>query len=72
MVHRVAEYARCTFLEALALPCDLFMLMYKNSVVDALSATEEGQQYLEDCERLKQTKMDREGLRRLMEKLGGR
>lgn len=71
MVHRVAEYARCSFREALELPCDLFLLMYKNSVVDALTATEGGRRYLADCERLKQTKLDRQALKRMMEQLGG-
>ena len=71
MVHRVAEYARCSFREALELPCDLFALMYKNSIVDRLMETKEGREYLADCERLKQAKLDKAGLHRLMEQLGG-
>lgn len=67
MVRAVVEYSGMDFRAALALPCDLFQLMYKNWYVDRLSETEEGRQYLRDCERLKQTKLDREGLRRIME-----
>ena len=58
--------------EALELPCDLFLACYRAHVIERLSQTEEGLKYLEDCERLKQTKPDREGLRKLMEGLGNR
>lgn len=71
MVRAVAAYAGIGFGEALNLPCDLFLLMYKNQYVDRLMESEEGRQYLADCERLKQTKMDRKALRRLMDELGG-
>lgn len=57
--------------EALELPCDLFLACYRCYAIERLSETEEGRQYLADCERLRQTKPDREGLRRLMEQLGG-
>lgn len=69
MVHAVAEYARLSFWEALELPCDLFMICYKNWVVDRLMQTEEGRKYLDDCERMKKTKLDKEALHRLMERL---
>ena len=58
-------------MEALDLPCDLFMLCWKNSVVERLMATEQGRQYLEDCARYRQTRPDRDGLRRLKDRLGG-
>lgn len=51
--------------EALDLPCDLFLLCYKNRTVELLSQTEEGREYLKDCKRLRQTEMDMDGLRRL-------
>ncbi len=56
---------------ALDLPVDMYMLCYKNHTVDRLMQTEEGRQYLEDCERYRQTKPDREGLRRLKQRLSG-
>lgn len=67
----MAEYAGISLFEALDLPVDLYMLFYKNSVVDRLMQTEEGRQYLEDCERYKQTKPDREALHRLKQRLSG-
>ena len=69
--HAVAEYAGISLFEALDLPVDLYMLFYKNSVVDRLMQTEAGRQYLEDCERYKQTKPDREALNRLKQRLIG-
>ncbi len=57
--------------EALELPCDLFLACYRAHAIERLNETEEGRQYLKDCERLRQTRPDREGLRRLMEQLGG-
>ena len=57
--------------EAFQLPVDLFMLYHKNAIVDKLMQTEAGRQYLEDCERLKRTKMDKEGLQSLLKTLNG-
>ncbi len=69
-VHAVAEYARLDIHSALKLPVDMFMLCYKNWTVDRLMQTEEGRKYLDDCKRLRQTKMDFDGLRRLQSMLG--
>ena len=66
---QVAEYARLNFWEALNLPCDLFMLCRKNAIMSKLEQTEEGRQYLADCERYKQTRMDLAGLRTLLGKI---
>ena len=57
--------------EALDLPVDLYMLCYKNSVVDRLMQTEAGRQHLEDCERYRQVKPDRAALERLKARLAG-
>lgn len=57
--------------EALNLPVDMYALCYKNWAVDRLMQSEEGREYLEDCKRLRQTKMDFEGLSRLRARLGG-
>ncbi len=67
----MAEYARVSLPEALDLPCDLFMLCWKNSMVERLMASEAGREYLEDCERYRQTKPDLAGLRSLQARLGG-
>lgn len=57
--------------DALDMPVDLYMLCYKNSLVDRLMQSEEGRQYLEDCQRYRQTKPDRAALERLKASLGG-
>lgn len=59
------------FWQALDLPCDLFLLCRKNWYIEQLSQTEQGRQYLEDCERYKQTKPDLSALKKLMGELGG-
>lgn len=68
-VKRVMDYSRLNFNEVLELPCDVFKLMIRNSIIDELSKTEEGREYLQKCERLKQTKPDIAELRKRM--LGG-
>lgn len=67
----MAEYANLSIHEALALPVDMFMLCRKNHTIDRLMQTEDGREYLKDCERLKQTTMDFEGLARLRARLEG-
>ena len=57
--------------DAFQLPVDLFMLYHKNAIVDKLMQSQEGRDYLEDCERLKQTKMDKQGLHSLLNTLNG-
>lgn len=60
-----------SILAAMELPVDLFALCLKNWTVNRLMQSEEGAEYLKDCERLRQTKMDFEGLARLRAQLGG-
>ena len=52
--------------EAVRLPVDFYLLCLKKGTVERLRATPEGRQYLDDCERYRQTKMDRAGLRRML------
>lgn len=70
-IHAVMEYAHVNMREALELPCDMFLLCQKNYEIDRLMQTEEGRAYLDDCERYKQTRMDKKGLRRLMARMEG-
>lgn len=58
------DYGRLTYHEALDLPCDVFKLMLKHSIVDQYMETDEGREYLAKCERLKVTTPDFEGLRK--------
>lgn len=44
------------------MPCDLFRLMLKNSIVEELNSSEEGREYLAKCERLNTTTMDVDSL----------
>ena len=67
----MVEYARLSIHEALELPVDMFMLCRKNYTIDRLMQTEDGRAYLKDCERLKQTTMDFEGLAKLRARLEG-
>lgn len=57
--------------QALELPVDLFALCVKNWTIGELMQSEEGREYLDDCRRFRQTKMDFEGLDRLRAQLGG-
>jgi hypothetical protein len=63
------EYTGLNMLEALELPCDLFMLCRKNGTVKRLMQSEEGREYLESCKAAKQTKPDWDALHRLQGKL---
>lgn len=67
----MVEYTGLDIHGALALPCDLFMLCYRNWWIERLEGTEEGRKYLSDCRRLNTTKMDRRALDRLVQRLGG-
>ena len=64
MIHRVIQYSGLNYYQVLELPCDLFQLMCKNSIVKELNATEEGREYLAKCERLNTTTLDEAALHR--------
>lgn len=61
-IKKVANYGNFSIHEALELPCDMFLLMLKNSIVDKLNETEEGREYLAKCERLAVKEIDLDGL----------
>lgn len=63
------RYTGLNLHEALALPCDLFMLCRKNAFIESMSQTEKGREYLQECEDAKHTKPDFEALHRLQGKL---
>lgn len=62
-INRVIEYSGLDYRKVLKLPCDVFQLMLKNSIVKELNETEEGREYLSKCERLNTTTMDIKALR---------
>jgi len=59
------DYGRLNYFEVMQLPFDLFLLMKKNAFIDKMNESEEGRQYLKDCERLRQTTPDYGALREL-------
>lgn len=63
-IHRVIQYSGLDYYRVLELPCDVFQLMLKNSIVEELNQTEEGREYLAKCDRLNTTTMDVEALRK--------
>ena len=67
----MVEYTGLDVHAALDLPCDQYLLFYKNWYIDRLSQTEEGRQYLDDCKRLKQTRLDKKALEKLRRMVGG-
>ena len=67
MCKDVIDYLNISYIEALELDSDVFLLAYKCAVIDKLQQTEEGREYLELCERLNTTEIDIEGFRALQE-----
>ena len=63
-IHRVIEYSGLNYHEVLALPCDIYMLMLRNSVVEDYLSTEQGREYLERCALYDEVEPDVDGLRR--------
>ena len=57
-IKKVADYGNFSIHEALNLPCDMFLLMLKNSIIDEMNKTPEGKEYLAKCERLAVKEID--------------
>lgn len=55
----VAEYTGLNFHQVGQLDYGTFLLWRRDAYIAALSRTEEGQQYLDDCWRMRQTEPDR-------------
>ena len=69
-IHRVIEYSGLSYYDALELPCDVFALMFKHSIIDEYNKTPEGREYLEKCKRLQQTEIDVSAFRKMKAKNG--
>ena len=65
-IRRVIAYSGLDYHRVLELPCDLFLLMSKNALVDELNRTEGGREYLEKCRRLSVTGLDTAAFARRM------
>ena len=70
-IKRVMDYSHLNYHEVLNLPCDVFLLMARNSYIDELNATEQGREYLEKCRRIATTEIDEEALSDFRKKGGG-
>ena len=66
-IHRVIKYSGLNYHEVLNLPCDTFMLMNKNAVMDALNSSQQGRDYLKKVKRLHTTDTDIEELYKFQE-----
>lgn len=66
-IHRVIAYSGLDYHSALELPVDVFMAMVRASLIEELSKTEEGVEYMKKCERLKKTDLDEIGLNEFKE-----
>lgn len=64
MVRRVMIYNNCDFEKALEMPTDRFLQSNKNYIVDELSTTQEGRDYLDKCKRLNTTSIDIKAFRK--------
>lgn len=69
-IRDVIIYSGLDFDDVLSLPCDLFLLMRKNKIIEDLSKSEEGRRYLDDCERMNKTDTDYDALKKFKEKEG--
>lgn len=63
-IRRVIQYSGLNYYEVLELPCDTFMLMNKNSIMDTLNSSEKGREYLNKVKRLNTTDTDIDELRK--------
>lgn len=61
-IHRVITYSGLNYHEVLELPCDVFMAMLRDCVIEELNSTDEGREYLQKCKRLNSTEIDVDGL----------
>ena len=59
----ISDYTHLNFNEVVQLDCVTYKILARDAIIDKLSQTEEGREYLENCWVLRQTEPDREKLR---------
>lgn len=64
----VSDYTGYNFDECLELDCYTFKILVKDSLIDKMSKTKEGQEYLEKCWLIRQTEPDKKALRQKFKK----
>ena len=72
MYRTVSKFTGLSYLDVQDLPCDEFLLLYKNSIIEQMLSTEEGREKLRRIKRLTETKCDLAGLRALNKLLEGK
>lgn len=66
----MSEYTGLNFFEVSQLDYVQYLIWRRDAYIQMLSRTEWGQQYLDDCWRMEQTKPDRAKLRQKLRKEG--
>lgn len=69
MYRTVIKFSGLNYLDVQNLPCDEFLLLYKNCIIEQMLSTEEGREKLRRIKRLTETKCDLAGLRVLKKRL---
>lgn len=72
MYRTVIKFSGLSYLDVQNLPCDEFLLLYKNSVIEQMLSTEEGREKLRRIKRLTTKECDLKGLRTLKKRLEGK
>lgn len=67
-IKAVIDYSGMNYEQVLDLPIDTFQIMLKNYIVEKLKQTDEGRQYLADCERLQASEPDMIAVRKAISK----
>jgi hypothetical protein len=68
----VMQFTGMNYDDVLSLPTDSFLLFYKHYFVNKMNETNEGRQYLADCERYKITEPDYHALRQFTNMLNNK
>lgn len=72
MYRTVIKFSGLSYLDVQNLPCDEFLLLYKNSIIEKMLSTEEGREKLRRIKRLTTKECDLKGLRALKKRLEGK
>ncbi len=68
-IKRVMEYSRLNYFEVLNLPCDVFKLMGRNSLIDEYSQSEEGRKILEEWRNYRKQEPDMVNINNLIKNM---
>lgn len=69
-IKRVMDYSKLNYFEVLNLPCDVFKLMVKNSLIDEYNQSEEGRKLLTEWRNYRKTEPNLNELEGLVKRFG--